>query len=178
MLFSSSCSEQWCEKHNSTTRIFVKQFCIWEASQLCFDRSYTAAEELILVEAGQHKVIALTNNFARINVPKEELKFLGWGDGAIPKHLRDLFDDFCDSSSLGMRCVKDIVIHRKLVTSLQKTRTRVLSPSVQAQWNRTCRSHFPRRHRTVSSTSQKSKSTKKLIHQIYHTTGTWRQLDP
>ncbi|KAF8163155.1 HAD-like domain-containing protein [Crassisporium funariophilum] len=53
--------------------------------------------------AGRHKVIALTNNFARVNVPDEERRFLGWDDGATPKHLLELFDDFCDSSSLGMR---------------------------------------------------------------------------
>lgn len=53
--------------------------------------------------AGQHKVIALTNNFSRVSVPPEELAFLGWEDGATPQHLRDLFDDFCDSSTLGKR---------------------------------------------------------------------------
>lgn len=57
----------------------------------------------MLVAAGQHKVVALTNNFSRISVPVEELAFLGWGDGATPQHLRDLFDDFCDSSTLGKR---------------------------------------------------------------------------
>ncbi|KDR81463.1 hypothetical protein GALMADRAFT_239406 [Galerina marginata CBS 339.88] len=58
---------------------------------------------LRLRAAGQHKIIALTNNFARVHAPQEELEFLGWGEGAIPCHLTDLFDDFCDSSSLGMR---------------------------------------------------------------------------
>ncbi|PPQ78547.1 hypothetical protein CVT25_011819 [Psilocybe cyanescens] len=58
---------------------------------------------LHLKAAGQHKVIALTNNFARVSAPAEELEHLGWGDGAIPNHLLALFDDFCDSSSLGMR---------------------------------------------------------------------------
>ncbi|TEB35958.1 HAD-like protein [Coprinellus micaceus] len=53
--------------------------------------------------AGKHRVIALTNNFAKIDVPAAELNFLGWGEGVIPDHLRDLFDDFCDSSALGMR---------------------------------------------------------------------------
>lgn len=51
----------------------------------------------------KHKVIALTNNFSRINVPQSELEFLGWSDGATPSHLRELFDDFCDSSALGTR---------------------------------------------------------------------------
>ena len=52
---------------------------------------------------GKHRVIALTNNFAKIDIPTAELEFLGWGEGVIPDHLRDLFDDFCDSSALGMR---------------------------------------------------------------------------
>jgi len=53
--------------------------------------------------AGRYKLIALTNNFSRVDVPSEERQFLGWDDGATPTHLRELFDDFCDSSSLGMR---------------------------------------------------------------------------
>ncbi|KAJ3503417.1 hypothetical protein NLJ89_g8442 [Agrocybe chaxingu] len=53
--------------------------------------------------AGKHKIIALTNNFANVNIPAEERAFLSWGEGATPNHLRELFDDFCDSSSLGMR---------------------------------------------------------------------------
>jgi len=32
-----------------------------------------------------------------------ELEYLGWQGGATPAHLRALFDDFCDSSALGMR---------------------------------------------------------------------------
>ncbi|KAG6832690.1 hypothetical protein H0H92_012262 [Tricholoma furcatifolium] len=54
-------------------------------------------------ESGRFKIIALTNNFAKTEVPAEEAKFLGWDDGATPRHLRSLFDDFCDSSALGMR---------------------------------------------------------------------------
>ncbi|RDB21305.1 Acyl-CoA dehydrogenase family member 10 [Hypsizygus marmoreus] len=54
--------------------------------------------------AGKHKVIALTNNFAKADVPASEADFLGWGEGgATPGYLRSLFDDFCDSSTLGMR---------------------------------------------------------------------------
>ncbi|KAF8630354.1 hypothetical protein AX15_002921 [Amanita polypyramis BW_CC] len=55
-------------------------------------------------EAGKHKLIALTNNYASIEAPLSEFAFLGWdASGAVPQHLRDLFDDFCDSSALGMR---------------------------------------------------------------------------
>jgi len=62
--------------------------------------------------SGRWKLIALTNNFSKHNVsadgveaaiPESELQFLGWHDGAVPSHLRDLFDDFCDSSTLGVR---------------------------------------------------------------------------
>jgi len=53
--------------------------------------------------AGNHKIIALTNNFAKVDVPPSEAQFLGWEGGATPDHLRQLFDDFCDSSALGMR---------------------------------------------------------------------------
>ncbi|KAI0721656.1 HAD-like protein [Cerioporus squamosus] len=70
--------------------------------------------------AGRWRVIALTNNFSKSDAdiigdappPKEqfphftvqsEREFLGWQDGATPPRLRALFDDFCDSSTLGMR---------------------------------------------------------------------------
>ncbi|KAJ6500497.1 HAD-like domain-containing protein [Mycena sanguinolenta] len=58
--------------------------------------------------AGKHKIIALTNNFARTStenpIPASELAFLGWDrEGATPSTLRGLFDDFCDSSELGSR---------------------------------------------------------------------------
>lgn len=56
--------------------------------------------------SGRYKLIALTNNFSTVDVPPEERRFLGWDDnGVTPTHLRELFDDFCDSSSLGMRFV-------------------------------------------------------------------------
>ncbi|KAJ7929232.1 HAD-like domain-containing protein [Mycena leptocephala] len=58
--------------------------------------------------ARKHKIIALTNNFARTStenpIPASELAFLGWDrEGATPSTLRGLFDDFCDSSELGSR---------------------------------------------------------------------------
>lgn len=52
---------------------------------------------------GKFRVIALTNNFAKAQVSAAESKFLGWEDGPTPDSLRSLFDDFCDSSTLGMR---------------------------------------------------------------------------
>ncbi|KAG1749011.1 HAD-like domain-containing protein [Suillus paluster] len=68
---------------------------------------------------GKWLIIALTNNYSKhitdhpfstppnagqppIRVPDSELRFLGWEDRAT-FHLRALFDDFCDSSELGMR---------------------------------------------------------------------------
>jgi hypothetical protein len=60
---------------------------------------------------GRYRLIALTNNFSglldRAAIPKSELAFLGWQNGPAPPHLRALFDGFCDSSVLGMRCVVD-----------------------------------------------------------------------
>ncbi|KAL7283304.1 hypothetical protein ACG7TL_002733 [Trametes sanguinea] len=70
--------------------------------------------------AGRWRVIALTNNFSKSEAdiigdsppPPEkyphftvqsELEFLGWTEGPVPPRLRALFDDFCDSSTLGMR---------------------------------------------------------------------------
>jgi len=56
--------------------------------------------------AGKHKIIALTNNFSRTPatpIARSELEFLGWQDGATPNKLKALFDDFCDSSTLGTR---------------------------------------------------------------------------
>ncbi|KAF8919650.1 HAD-like domain-containing protein [Mucidula mucida] len=58
--------------------------------------------------AGKHKIIALTNNFSKSatddSLPREELEFLGWEEeAATTEHMRSLFDDFCDSSVLGMR---------------------------------------------------------------------------
>ena len=68
----------------------------------------------------RYRIIALTNNYSaqydRIRnmpsspkaghafSPQEELEFLGWGQGgpAGPK-IRELFDDFVDSSVVGSR---------------------------------------------------------------------------
>lgn len=56
--------------------------------------------------------MALTNNFGGYHdasespshaIPEAELQFLGWRDGPIPDHLRELFDYFFDSSAVGLR---------------------------------------------------------------------------
>lgn len=69
--------------------------------------------------SGRWLIIALTNNYSKhitgsststpltagqppMQVPDSELRFLGWED-TEKFHLRALFDDFCDSSELGMR---------------------------------------------------------------------------
>jgi len=63
--------------------------------------------------AKRHLIIALTNNFSKTDtdsIPASEAAFLGWGeDGPTPPHLRALFDDFCDSSTLGMRYADFVV---------------------------------------------------------------------
>jgi len=59
--------------------------------------------------AGKHRIIALTNNFSKglTGIPTSELAFLGWAgneeEGTRMSELIKLFDDFCDSSALGMR---------------------------------------------------------------------------
>lgn len=70
--------------------------------------------------AGRWRVIALTNNYAKSESEiiggtppspeqypnfsaESELAFLGWQEGPTPPRLRALFDDFCNSSTLGMR---------------------------------------------------------------------------
>jgi hypothetical protein len=68
-----------------------------------FPHSYPISTKPSFIAAGRHKIIALTNNFAKIDVPLSERAFLGWVQGATPEHLTNLFDDFCDSSTLGMR---------------------------------------------------------------------------
>ncbi|KAF8479183.1 HAD-like protein [Russula ochroleuca] len=66
------------------------------------------------------RVIALTNNYSKIDASflgldiryskrypgvtlDSELRFLGWERGPVPPHIRKLFDDFLDSSEVGMR---------------------------------------------------------------------------
>jgi len=61
--------------------------------------------------AGKWRIIALTNNFGGYHgtsdqsqeIPEPELRFLGWQDGPVPRHVRELFDHFYDSSQVGMR---------------------------------------------------------------------------
>lgn len=91
---------------------------------------------ICLTAAGQHKIIALTNNYAKgTTIPESEREFLGWEDGATPKHLRELFDDFYDSSVLGMRFVQSQFKLTKIESCNQKTRTRILSYCVFTQWH-------------------------------------------
>ncbi|KAI0063468.1 HAD-like protein [Artomyces pyxidatus] len=67
--------------------------------------------------AERWRLIALTNNFTKVDAGldhrsadrysgvtlQSELEFLGWGEGAVPAQMRALFDDFVDSSEVGMR---------------------------------------------------------------------------
>ena len=58
--------------------------------------------------SGRFKLIAVTNNFARSNVgiPQSELDFLGWSNGSTVKEVKELFDDYVDSSVVGLRYVE------------------------------------------------------------------------
>lgn len=81
--------------------ILFKPSIVSEVSELCL----WLWPALILSHpaAGKHKIIALTNNYAKADATPDEAKFLGWEEGATPDTLRGLFDDFCDSSKFGMR---------------------------------------------------------------------------
>lgn len=74
----------------------------------------------IFLAAERWRVIALTNNYSKIDATflgiddrhltrypgvslESELRFLGWESGAVPPPIRELFDDFVDSSEVGMR---------------------------------------------------------------------------
>jgi len=84
-----------------------------------FDEQFVEAIRRIRA-AGRWRLIALTNNFTKNEADlvggapptreqypdfsvASELAFLGWQDGIAPPRLRALFDDFCDSSTLGKR---------------------------------------------------------------------------
>ena len=72
-----------------------------------FDEHMLRAIRRIRV-TGRYRLIALTNNFSGLlnrgeTILASELAFLGWKDGPASPRLRALFDDFCDSSVLGMR---------------------------------------------------------------------------
>ena len=72
----------------------------------------------ILADDGRWRLIALTNNYSHslksvmgndtadaraIKRYEEELAFLGWTEGPTPPRMRALFDDFVDSSAVGVR---------------------------------------------------------------------------
>ncbi|KAI0079973.1 HAD-like protein [Panus rudis PR-1116 ss-1] len=86
------------------------------------ERMVEAIRRLRGETAARWRVIALTNNFSKTGAAivgqdstprnahpdaraaiQSELAFLGWEQGATPQKLRELFDDFCDSSEFGMR---------------------------------------------------------------------------
>ncbi|KAH9998168.1 hypothetical protein BJV74DRAFT_825859 [Russula compacta] len=78
-------------------------------------------EAILRIRAAERwRIIALTNNYSGIDATflgleprhlqrypgvtlESELRFLGWERGAVPPHIRELFDDFIDSSEVGMR---------------------------------------------------------------------------
>ena len=74
----------------------------WRVIALTNNFSKTGDDDAGLVGAGPPP--ALRARFPAFVSPEAELAFLGWQDGAVPPRVRALFDDFCDSSTLGMRC--------------------------------------------------------------------------
>lgn len=139
----------------------------------------------VSLASARWRVIALTNNWARSDpaslgegqpVPakyahrrlSDELVFLGWQDGAVPARLREMFDDFCDSSELGMRSVvpEFVAAASDLLTThvaWQEARTRVLSSGVSAEQHQTCRSGVPGRPRTVSILGKRPTETEWMV---------------
>ncbi|KDQ16340.1 hypothetical protein BOTBODRAFT_31029 [Botryobasidium botryosum FD-172 SS1] len=72
----------------------------------------SASYDPLIVEAirclrasGKYRVVALTNNFSGpfSSLDQSELDFLGRSDGPVPCSMVEMFDDFVDSSSVGMR---------------------------------------------------------------------------
>lgn len=108
--------------------------------------------------AGKWRVIALTNNFSKTNesiaddMPldsqmsvESELAFLGWEQGPAPPKLRILFDDFCDSSTLGMRCVYSYCFSRGItdastpgIASLNLNFTYLLAEGMESNLPKPC----------------------------------------
>ncbi|KAJ7836992.1 hypothetical protein B0H14DRAFT_2792394 [Mycena olivaceomarginata] len=95
------------------------------------------------VDGREHKIIALTNNFARTStenpIPASEL-------ACTPSRLRGLFDDFCDSSELGSR----------------KPERRFYQIALDRNGLRAEQSGFPGRHRDNSNGIRNLKAAKEL----------------
>jgi hypothetical protein len=66
------------------------------------------ADTSLPLASGRFKLVAVTNNYARslVGLPQSELDFLGWSDGSTAKEVKELFDDFVDSSVVGLRYVE------------------------------------------------------------------------
>ena len=68
-------------------------------------------EAIHLIRAtNRYRIISVTNNFSHsiAGISQSELDFLGWstGDGSTSPALRGLFDDYIDSSEVGLRLVQ------------------------------------------------------------------------
>jgi hypothetical protein len=65
------------------------------------------AQFLENIETKRYRVIAVTNNFGNSTegIEPSELEFLGWTKDAASAspRLRQLFDDYIDSSEVGLR---------------------------------------------------------------------------
>jgi hypothetical protein len=81
---------------------------LWTQYTTIFHSSLIVHSHRTPSASGRFKLVAVTNNFARshVGIPKSELDFLGWSDGATTKEVKDLFDDYIDSSVVGLRYVE------------------------------------------------------------------------
>lgn len=111
-LNSRECSAIRCDDEHGECVRRAHQPRARPSTRLVWDSMYPGQRRSPLTRSmaasGRYRLIALTNNFSRNStenpIPDEEAAFLGWDhEGATPQKLRSLFDDFCDSSELGMR---------------------------------------------------------------------------
>ncbi|KAI9458023.1 HAD-like protein [Russula earlei] len=118
---------QYCEKRNITCPELPQKLA-FDGREL-FGRMMRTSQKvdkdvykaILRIRAAERwRVIALTNNYSKIDTTflgldgrhlrrypgvtlESELRFLGWDGGAVPSPIRELFDDFVDSSEVGMR---------------------------------------------------------------------------
>jgi hypothetical protein len=76
---------------------------------------HTVVQAIHLIRAtNRYRIISVTNNFGHsiAGISQSEFDFLGWstGDGSASPAVRGLFDDYIDSSEVGLRLVQPHLI--------------------------------------------------------------------
>jgi len=89
---------------------------------------YTSIPSILRPTAAtnRYRIVAVTNNFGHsvAGIPQGELEFLGWdkGEGSSSPALRGLFDDYIDSSEVGLRSVRSKRISHQLSDNTSNNR--------------------------------------------------------